>query len=68
MSGIPMGISHAIGHVIGSVFDIPHGITSCIALPAVMRFNYKTVPERFGPIAKALGARRAIRRPIYCAI
>lgn len=55
MTGVPMGLSHAIGHVIGSLFDVPHGLTSCVGLPAVMQFNHDAVPERFEPIARALG-------------
>lgn len=38
-SGVPMGASHGIGYVLGAAFDIPHGHTSCIMLPAVMRWN-----------------------------
>jgi maleylacetate reductase len=55
MSGVTMGASHAIGHVLGSRFDVPHGITSCVLLPAVMQFNYAAVPERFEAIARAMG-------------
>src|SRR5258708_4717612 len=32
------GISHALGHQIGPMWNVPHGITSCITLPHVMRF------------------------------
>src|SRR5690606_34013573 len=63
MSGVPMGISHAIGHVIGSVFDVPHGLTSCIALPAVMQFNYEAAPDRLEAIAKALGGSKGSDAP-----
>jgi maleylacetate reductase len=38
--GIPMGGSHAIGHILGSVSGVAHGHTSCVLLPAVMEFNY----------------------------
>ncbi|HEY7300446.1 MAG TPA: iron-containing alcohol dehydrogenase [Xanthobacteraceae bacterium] len=38
-SGVPMGASHGIGYVLGALFDVPHGYTSCIMLPAVMRWN-----------------------------
>ena len=38
-AGVPMGASHGIGYVLGAVFDVPHGHTSCIMLPAVMRWN-----------------------------
>lgn len=36
---IPMGPSHAIGHQLGSVAGVMHGITSCIMLPPVLRFT-----------------------------
>lgn len=35
VAGVP-GASHGIGCVLGAVFDIPHGYTSCIMLPSVM--------------------------------
>ena len=44
-SGVPMGASHGIGYVLGAVFDIPHGHTSCIMLPAVMRWNKPVTPS-----------------------
>ncbi|KAH8821880.1 hypothetical protein F5884DRAFT_717144 [Xylogone sp. PMI_703] len=36
--GVPMGASHGIGHQLGP-FGVGHGETSCIMLPAVMKFN-----------------------------
>jgi alcohol dehydrogenase class IV len=33
-----MGLSHRIGKAVGARYKIPHGITSCITLPAVMRY------------------------------
>ncbi|KAF2702721.1 putative Fe-containing alcohol dehydrogenase [Pleomassaria siparia CBS 279.74] len=38
--GVPMGGSHAIGHQLGPL-GVPHGITSCIMMPAVMKYNIK---------------------------
>jgi maleylacetate reductase len=38
-AGVPMGASHGIAYVLGAVHDVPHGHTSCIMLPAVMRWN-----------------------------
>jgi maleylacetate reductase len=55
MSGVSMGASHAIGHAIGSLLNVPHGLTSCVILPAVMQFNYAAVPEQLEAIAVALG-------------
>lgn len=63
MSGVPMGASHAIGHVIGSLFDVPHGLTSCIALPAVIAYNYRAGDPLFDEIAQALGGTRGSEAP-----
>src|SRR5438132_967048 len=54
-SGVPMGASHGIGYVLGAVFDIPHGHTSCIMLPAVMRWNKPANTERQALVAAAMG-------------
>jgi maleylacetate reductase len=54
-SGVPMGASHGIGYVLGAVFDIPHGHTSCIMLPAVMRWNKPVNGERQALVAAAMG-------------
>ncbi len=54
-AGVPMGASHGIGYVLGAVFDIPHGHTSCIMLPAVMRWNKSVNAERQALIAAAMG-------------
>ena len=54
-SGVPMGASHGIGYVLGAAFDIPHGHTSCIMLPAVMRWNKPANAERQALVAGAMG-------------
>jgi maleylacetate reductase len=53
--GVPMGASHGIGYVLGAMFDIPHGHTSCIMLPAVMRWNKSVNAERQALVAAAMG-------------
>jgi len=53
--GVPMGASHGIGYVLGAAFDIPHGHTSCIMLPAVMRWNKSANAERQALVAAAMG-------------
>lgn len=53
-SGVPMGASHGIGYVLGAVFDIPHGHTSCIMLPAVMQWNKPVNAERQKLVATAM--------------
>jgi alcohol dehydrogenase class IV len=53
-SGVPMGASHGIGYVLGAAFDIPHGHTSCIMLPAVMRWNRTANADRQVMVAAAM--------------
>jgi maleylacetate reductase len=54
-AGVPMGASHGIGYVLGAVFDVPHGHTSCIMLPSVMRWNKSANADRQALIAQAMG-------------
>ncbi len=54
-AGVPMGASHGIGYVLGAVFDIPHGHTSCIMLPSVMRWNKSANGPRQAMVAAAMG-------------
>ena len=54
-AGVPMGASHGIGYVLGAVFDIPHGHTSCIMLPSVMRWNKSANASRQALISVAMG-------------
>jgi maleylacetate reductase len=53
-SGVPMGASHGIGYVLGAQFNIPHGHTSCIMLPAVMRWNKPTNAARQAHVSLAM--------------
>ena len=55
VAGVPMGASHGIGYVLGAVFDIPHGHTSCIMLPSVMRWNKSANGPRQAMVAAAMG-------------
>jgi maleylacetate reductase len=54
-SGVPMGASHGIGYVLGAVFDVPHGYTSCVMLPSVMRWNKQDNAERQAMVSAAMG-------------
>ncbi len=51
----PMGLSHNIGKVIGAKWEIPHGITSCITLPEIMKMYAKEYSEILGPLSSDLG-------------
>ena len=52
---ISMGASHGIGHVLGGTCDVPHGYTSCIMLPTVLRYNESVNADRQATIAAAMG-------------
>jgi maleylacetate reductase len=53
--GAQMGASHAIGHVLGGSCGVPHGYTSCVMLPTVLRYNRPVNGERQRLVAEALG-------------
>lgn len=54
-AGVHKGASHGIGHVLGGTAGVPHGYTSCVMLPHVMRFNQSVNGERQKLVAEALG-------------
>lgn len=54
----PMGLSHNLGRRIGASYDVPHGITSCIILPHVMRAFAPIYPQQLARITQALGLQR----------
>jgi maleylacetate reductase len=53
--GISMGASHGIGHVLGGTCNVPHGYTSCVMLPAVLRYNEGANADRQALVAEAFG-------------
>jgi maleylacetate reductase len=54
-NGVSKGASHGIGHVLGGTADVPHGYTSCVMLPHVLRFNESVNADRQVMVADALG-------------
>jgi len=55
IAGVPMGASHAIGHVLGGTCDVPHGHTSCVMSPYVQAFNLSVNAHRQKRISACLG-------------
>jgi maleylacetate reductase len=51
-----LGASHAIGHTLGGLLGVPHGLTSCVALPAVLRWNEGIADDRQRLVAELMGA------------
>jgi len=56
-AGATVGLGHAIGHALGAHCGVPHGETSCVLLPSVMRWNVAVNAHRQQLIAEALGRR-----------
>lgn len=54
-AGVDMGASHAIGHILGGTCDVPHGYTSCVMLPSVLRYNLPANAARQRLVAEAMG-------------
>ena len=50
-----LGATHAMSHQVGGMLDLPHGVVNGVLLPHVIRFNGAEFPERFVPIAQAMG-------------
>ena len=55
MAGIPYGASHGIGYLLGGGRGVPHGVTSCVALPAVMTWNASMNEARQAQVSEAFG-------------
>ena len=54
-AGIPMGCSHGIGHMLGGTAGVPHGHTSCVMLPSVLRYNRTVNAEKQRLVSEAMG-------------
>ena len=54
-TGVSKGASHGIGHVLGGTAGVPHGYTSCVMLPHVLRFNEPVNYEKQARVSDALG-------------
>lgn len=54
LPNVGMGLSHGLGHQLGGGFGVIHGVTSCILLPHVMRYNRPASADRQALLAPAL--------------
>src|SRR6201987_1317874 len=53
---VPMGASHAIGHVLGGTCDVPHYFCTAVMMPSVLRYNLPATEAAQKSVAAALGA------------
>jgi maleylacetate reductase len=55
-AGVKTGASHGIGHALGGTGGMPHGETSCVMLPHVLRHNAAVNAARQALIASSVGS------------
>jgi maleylacetate reductase len=54
-AGVPNGASHGIGYVLGATYGVAHGHTSCVMLPAVLKWNAVVNADRQRALSAAMG-------------
>jgi maleylacetate reductase len=52
---VPMGASHAIGHVLGGSCGVPHFLCTGVMMPSILRYNLPVTSEAQAELAKAMG-------------
>lgn len=71
-----LGINHSLAHVLGSKFELPHGLANALLLPHVIKYNaqpptkfahypnysYHQAGERYTELARELGLQAANRK------
>jgi maleylacetate reductase len=55
-AGVKAGASHGMGHALGGTARMPHGETSCVMLPHILRYNASVNGNRQAVIASAVGS------------
>lgn len=53
---VPMGASHAIGHVLGGTCDVPHYFCTAVMMPSVLRYNKPATEDAQKLLADVLRA------------
>jgi len=54
-SRVPMGASHAIGHVLGGTCHVPHFLCTPVMMPAILDYNRPAAEEAQAELSAALG-------------
>ncbi|MDR6477368.1 maleylacetate reductase [Paraburkholderia graminis] len=52
---VPMGASHAIGHVLGGTCGVPHFLCTPVMMPGILEYNLPFTADAQASLAKALG-------------
>jgi maleylacetate reductase len=54
-TSVKAGASHGLGHALGGTAGMPHGETSCVMLPHVLRYNACVNADRQSVIGSSIG-------------
>jgi len=49
------GIAHSIGHALGTLAHVPHGVTVAVGLAAALGWNVETSADAYAPVASVVG-------------
>jgi maleylacetate reductase len=61
LGSVGMALHHKLCHTLGGTFNLPHAQTHTIVLPHAMAYNAQAAPEAMSRVARALGAKDAVR-------
>jgi alcohol dehydrogenase class IV len=48
------GVAHSIGHALGTLYHLPHGVSVVVGMRAALDWNVQGSPDAFGAAAQAL--------------
>ncbi|MDR3254447.1 MAG: iron-containing alcohol dehydrogenase [Synergistaceae bacterium] len=54
-----LGLTHALSHPLGGMYNLPHGLCNALLLPHVIKFNMDRASGRYSDLAVAVGAGKA---------
>ena len=54
-SNSQVGLVHAMGHALGAIFHMPHGLAVAVSTPCVIQFSSRDAAERYSDLARMIG-------------
>lgn len=54
-SNASLGLVHGMAHALGGRYDLPHGECNAILMEKVIKFNYRSVSDKYDELAAAFG-------------
>ena len=54
-SNSQVGLIHAMGHALGAIFHMPHGLSVSVSTPYAIQFSSRNAAQRYRDIARVIG-------------